>query len=47
MGIFEIASLGISTRKHAYKGINTFYTKHKPLERIWSYSLARKSEEGL
>lgn len=34
LGIFEIASLGISSRKYAYKGINTFYTKHKRLERI-------------
>jgi hypothetical protein len=46
-GLFEIASLGISSRKYANKGINKFYTKHKRLERIWSYSLTRKSEEGL
>ena len=46
-GLFEIASLAISSRKHAHKGINTFYTKHKRRERIWSYSLTRKSEEGL
>jgi hypothetical protein len=29
MGLIEIASLGISSKKHAYKGINIFYTKHK------------------
>jgi hypothetical protein len=46
-GLFEFASLGISSIKHAHKGINTFYKKHKRLERLWSYSLAQKSEEGL
>jgi hypothetical protein len=34
-------------RWHVHKGINPFYTKHKRLERKWSYSLTRKSEEGL